>query len=229
MSNPRGDFLTLAAHDLKEPLRSIEAFSKLLADDYGNRLDAKAQFYLEHMQTAAARLRAMIESLLIWGRIETSAGSRQICDPAKIVAEFREELTGLFPIGNIRINGTLPAVRAEPQLLYRLFVNLLQNGLKFNRSSFPTVTVSGEPGLEMATFAFRDNGIGIDAGDHARMFQPWQRLHSQDEYEGSGLGLAICRRIVESHGGRIWLSSSTPGEGSVFAFTLPSGAVNPGG
>lgn len=223
MRDPGDEFLTIAAHDLKEPLRSIDLFSALLADEYGDRLGNDGKGYLQQLGKAARRLRVMVESLLVWGRLGAIVIAPEFCDTGAVVDAIRPSLAAGFPRGVIQIEGSLPAVQADPPLLYRVIANLVHNGLHYNRNAVPTVTIGGAREGEQARLWVRDNGIGIDPRNHQRIFQPWQRLHSHEAFDGSGLGLASCRRIVEAHGGRIWLESG-PKTGSTFYFTMPAGA-----
>src|SRR6516225_3317137 len=162
MRDPRDEFLTLAAHDLKEPLRTIDIFCKLLAEEYGNRLDAAGNDYLNQVRKATKRLRSMVESLLQWGRLGAITVAPQTCDTAAMVDAIRSSIAAEFPTGSIVVEGRLPTIAADPQLLYRVLANLMHNGLHYNRNATPTVTVGGRQEGRQATMFVRDNGVGID-------------------------------------------------------------------
>jgi len=216
-------FAYAASHDLQEPLRAVAGFAELLADGYGDRLDDTAGQYLSYIVDAASRMQALFRDLLEYARIEsrdaklTSVPVDDLLREALTALKARLDETG----GQVRAAG-LPVVSADPVLLRQLFQNLVGNALKFCRGRRPDVEVTAvlARGRRSWTFAVRDNGIGLAPEDQERVFEVFRRAGPRDEPSGTGLGLALCKRIVDRHGGRIWLES-TPGVGSVFYFTLP--------
>jgi signal transduction histidine kinase len=168
-------------------------------------------------------MKSMIDDLLDYSRVQTSAeeASRVELDEALTFAlrtlAPRIEETG----GRVNVDRPLPVVEGSPAQFERLLRNLVSNAIKFHGDEPPVITVSAEEGEGEWVVAVRDNGIGIDPAKAERIFELFQRLHSQDEYAGTGMGLAICKRIVERHGGRIWVDP-VPDGGSVFRFTLPA-------
>ncbi len=228
-------FAYISSHDLQEPLRSIVSFLQLLEKRYGDKLDDKAREYIDRAVKAAMRLAAMIQDLLDYSRV-SSRGSG--FSPTNLNAAVRSAVDDLHKaIEQTKATITvhpLPGVFADPSQMSRLFLNLVGNAIKYSREGIPPIVeISSEKTGEFWTISVKDNGIGIEAVYFDRVFEVFQRLHSKDLYEGTGIGLAVCKRIVERHGGRIWIES-TPGEGSVFRFTIPDklgekkGAPNPG-
>jgi PAS domain S-box-containing protein len=215
-------FAYVASHDLKEPLILVSAYARMLEEKYGRDMDEEGRTFLGHVRHEAGRMKAMIDDLLDYSRVETRAEAactvdlKEALDTALHTLAPRIEETG----ARIDIRGPLPAVEGSPAQFERLFRNLIGNALKFHGDQAPAVTVSAEQGDGEWTVAVRDNGIGIDPNKGDRIFDVFQRLHSQDEYGGTGMGLAICKRIVERHGGRIWVEPMAGG-GSAFNFTVP--------
>jgi PAS domain S-box-containing protein len=214
-------FAYIAAHDLREPMRTIVSYSNLVAEEYHGKLSANAEENLGFIVDAGKRMQQLINDLLTYSRVETQAKPfvRTSCNDiwAHTVANLKiaiEESQGEV------ICDDLPEVMADPSQLSQLFTNLLGNALKFRGSEPPLVHVSVQCKDNEFVFSVKDNGIGIDMKFAERVFQMFQRLHSMAEYAGTGIGLAVCKRIVERHGGRIWLLSE-PGQGTEFFFTLP--------
>ncbi len=222
------EFAYVASHDLQEPLRKIIAFGDRLANSAGERLDETEQDYLQRMQKAAARMRTMIDALLVLSRVTTKA---QPFGPVDLNRVFRDVVGDL----EIRIEQSgayvevepLPVVQADALQMQQLFQNLMANALKFRQPGVPPrVRVSALlAGPGMVEVRVQDNGIGFDNKYLDRIFQPFQRLASRNEYEGSGMGLAIAAKIVERHHGRI-TADSCPGKGSTFIVTLPAAQQN---
>ena len=216
-------FTFSVSHDLKEPLRTVEAFSQFVLEDHGDKLDEQGRDYLRRMGAASARLKQMIEDILLLSR----AGERpeelfrvdvqEVLDSIVLAMEVSiAEKRAL-----VAIEGPLPALRGERWRLEQIFGNLISNGLKFNESARPFVAIGLDEATNgMARFHVRDNGIGIDPRFQDRVFELFQRLHRREAYEGTGAGLAIIKRAVESFGGEITLRSE-PGEGSTFYVSLP--------
>ena len=214
-------FAYAASHDLKEPLRGVEGFTKLLARRYKGRLDADADEFIQFILEGVQRMQTLIKDLLAYSQIGTQGMHLQPMESESAVAQALSNLkTAIDEKGAVITYGALPQVTADPSQLGRLFQNLIGNAIKFRGEEAPKVHVSAERNGGYWTFSIRDNGIGIDRSSADRIFVIFQRLHTREEYEGTGIGLAICKRIVERHGGSIWVDSE-PGKGSIFYFTIP--------
>jgi PAS domain S-box-containing protein len=215
-------FAYAVSHDLQAPLRTIRGFLELFAQRYRGTLDTRADDYIERIMEADRRMQAMIQALLNLSRVETRGGTPAPTDVEAILAHARLALQHAIETSGAEIShGPLPTVWADADQLTQVFQNLLANAIKFRRDGVaPRIHVSAERRDDVWRFTVADNGIGIDPAQADRIFQVFQRLHTEEEYPGIGIGLALCRRIVERHGGRIWVAS-TPGEGATFKFTLP--------
>lgn len=224
-------FAFVASHDLQEPLRKIEAFGERLKASQVLSSGARERDYIERMQSAAGRMKMLLSDLLTYSRLNTKAqpfvevSLNEVANAVLQDLEVRLEQSG----GLVEV-GSLPTLIAEPLQMHQLFQNLIGNALKFHRPNVPPVVrVTGEMVAEnngdrpVAKVRIADNGIGFEPEFAEKIFQPFQRLVSREEYEGSGMGLAICWKIVEYHGGQIAVSSR-PGEGTIFEITLPMAA-----
>ncbi len=216
-------FAYLASHDLQEPLRTLTSFSTFLRSDLGEDLPENAARDLEHIGSATARMRRLIDDLLALSRVSRSEMSWSKVPLKACVAEAMELLEVRIEECDSKINGTdnLPTVLGDRRLLTQVFQNLLGNAMKFTDASRHSVIDIGaerEEGGWLVSVA--DNGIGISEPHLEKIFEPFQRLHGADKYPGSGMGLAICKRGVERHGGAVWAKPNTP-DGSCFQFTLP--------
>lgn len=228
------DFAFVASHDLQEPLRKIQAFGDRLKTKYGSSFNDEGRDYLERMQNAARRMHTLINDLLTFSRITTKGQQfvplnlDQITRDVISDLEVRIHQTG----GRVEID-SLPVIEADPLQMRQLMQNLIGNALKFHRADAqPVVKVRGEAVEANAKadgegsdngfcrIIVSDNGIGFDEKYLDRIFTPFQRLHSGNEYEGTGMGLAVCRKIVERHGGSL-TAQSEPGQGATFFITLP--------
>ena len=215
-------FAAIASHDLQEPLRTIGSYAQLLARRYEGQLDARATQYLGFMESAVERMRGLILDLLAFARVSQGGGSPEplALDDAMTASAQNVEAARLLAGGTLAWD-TPHTVLGQPSLVTQLLTNLLGNALKFvPPERLPVVRVTSRLQSDMVHISVADNGIGIEARDTERVFGLFQRLHGPEQYTGNGMGLSICRRIVEHHGGRLWLES-TPEQGSTFHFTLP--------
>jgi len=206
---------------MQEPLRMIASYLQLVADRYGDALDADGHEFIGYAVDGAKRMQALISDMLAYSRVSTRARPFQPTDSARIVATAERHLQIAIEEGGAEIErGELPVVLGDEVQLLQLFQNLIGNAIKFRGQAPPRVRVTAEPADDGWCFSVGDNGIGIAPEYFERIFVLFQRLHGRKEYPGTGIGLALCKRIVERHGGRIWVES-TAGQGSVFRFTLP--------
>lgn len=215
-------FAYLASHDLQEPLRMVSGYTQLLAKRYKGKLDSDADEFIAFAVDGANRMRALIDDLLSYSRVGSRGkdlrpvAARDAADNALRNLQSQVERSG----ARIVID-ELPTISADQVQLELLFQNLMGNAMKFHGAEPPRVHLTAGLVGDAWTFTVRDNGIGIDPAHNEKLFKMFQRLHSREEYPGTGMGLAICRRIVERHGGRIWVESA-PGKGSAFKFTVPA-------
>ena len=215
-------FAYVASHDLQEPLRMVASYAKLLANRYQGRLDADADEFIAYMVDGATRMQQLINSLLTYSRI----GSRgQEYAPVSCEAVLDQVLGDLAV--SVEESGAgvtrdpLPTIMADATQLTQLFQNLISNSVRFRGQQPPKIHISAARRTGDWLFSVRDNGIGIEPQYFDRIFVIFQRLHTRAEYPGTGIGLAVCKKIVERHGGRIWVESQA-GQGSTFFFTLPA-------
>jgi light-regulated signal transduction histidine kinase (bacteriophytochrome) len=214
-------FAYVASHDLQEPLRKVASFCQLLQRRYEGQLDERADQYIGFAVDGAKRMQALITDLLSFSRVGRSEAELVEVDLDDIVSGALGNLTSRIEGTGARIDvGPLPRVAGEPVLLTAVFQNLIGNGLKFHGEDPPVVRVTAERTGDEWTISCSDEGIGIDPEYAERIFAIFQRLHPKESYEGTGIGLALCRKIVEHHGGRIWLDT-TVAAGTTFRFTLP--------
>ncbi|MFC5849681.1 PAS domain-containing protein [Deinococcus petrolearius] len=223
-------FAYVASHDLQEPIRTVGSFSDLLARRYAGQLDERGRQYLTMLQQGAARMKALVDDLLTFSRL---GGEQSALRPLDLTVPFTEALARVqarvTETGAAVSAGPLPRVLGDGPQLAQLFQNLLGNALKFSApGAAPQVQVGAVRHGNQWQITVADQGIGIEPAYQERIFEMFQRLHTRDQYEGTGLGLAICRKIVERHGGRLWVES-TPGEGSRFHLLLQDADAAPDG
>ncbi|MGN6606054.1 MAG: sensor histidine kinase [Jatrophihabitans sp.] len=220
-------FAYVASHDLSEPLRKVANFCQLLERQYGPQLDDRARQYIDFAVDGARRMQTLIADLLALSRVGRTTEAFVPVDLHEVLG--RAVATLSLRIGEARASveyGRLPIVPGDPTLLQSLFENLVGNAIKYRRPDVaPRVVIGAEHDSSEAVWqcSVTDNGIGIEPQYGDRIFQVFQRLHLRDEYAGTGIGLALCRRIVEFHGGRIWLDTEPTHDGATFRFTLPEG------
>ncbi|MEU0885990.1 ATP-binding protein [Lentzea sp. NPDC005914] len=214
-------FAYVASHDLQEPLRKVASFCQLLQRRYGGKLDDRADQYIEFAVDGAKRMQGLINDLLAFSRVGRITRERTMVDLGEIVRHLVDSFSERIEETNAHIVAeNLPSVRGEATLLSAMFQNLISNALKFRGSTDPIVNIEAERDGDMWKFSVHDNGIGIEPEYADRIFVIFQRLHPKDAYPGTGIGLAMCRKIVEYHGGTIWLKTDVDA-GTTFEFTLP--------
>ncbi|MBF8267207.1 MAG: hypothetical protein HW388_715 [Dehalococcoidia bacterium] len=215
-------FAYVASHDLQEPLRMVASYTQLLARRYQGKLDADADEFIAYAVDGANRMQRLINSLLEFSRVSTQGREPEPTDSAVAFQQAVSNLgMAMEESGAVVTHDPLPTVMADATQLTQVFQNLIGNAIKFHGEEPPRVHVSAEPKDNEWLFSVRDNGIGIEPEYFDRVFVIFQRLHSRLEYPGTGIGLALCKRIVERHGGRIWVESEL-GKGTTFYFTLPA-------
>ena len=214
-------FAYVASHDLQEPLRAIGGFVELLKRQLAGSLDGKTKEYMDYVVEGVVRMQSLINGLLEYSRIKTRGDKLEPVDSGAALASAHFNLrTGIQESGAKIVAGPLPTVCMDPTQLMQLFQNLLGNAIKFRSAASTEIDISAVRDNSGWRFGVRDNGIGIDPQYAQRIFIIFQRLHTRTEYPGTGIGLAVCKKIVERHGGRIWMESK-PGNGSTFYFTIP--------
>ena len=218
-------FAYVASHDLQTPLRAISGYLNLLTKRCEGKLDGDADRFIQRTHENVLRMQRLIQDLLTFSRLTTRARPFQPTDLNQVLGEVLEMLHPAIEETGAKITSEpLPTIRADYSQFLQLFQNLLGNAIKFRDGRPPEVHIDAQRAERTWLFSIKDNGIGIDPQYADRIFLIFQRLHSVDQYPGTGIGLAICKKIVERHGGRIWVESQ-PGEGANFKFLIP----DPGG
>jgi len=214
-------FAYVASHDLQEPLRMVAIFTQMLAERFRGKLDEESERYMGFVVEGATRMQGMIEDLLTFSRLGRGGIQRAAIDCEEVLRKALGNLAGAIQESGATVSHQpLPVVVADAALLLQLLQNLIGNAIKFRSAEPPKIDVSACQEAHEWVFAVRDNGIGISPEYAESIFVIFRRLHTRQEYPGNGLGLAICKKVVEQHGGRIWVESQ-PGEGSTFKFSLP--------
>ncbi len=214
-------FAYVVSHDLQAPLRSIKMFAELLAQEYKNKLNSQADEYLDYITDSAERMQALIKDLLAYCRAGKNEQTWISIDLNDVINNVLRDLEASIQESKARIKiERLPTVQANPREINQLFQNLISNAIKFRGKNTPCIEIKAQSQQQQWLISVKDNGIGIEPQYQDKIFQIFQRLHSLEEYPGTGVGLAICQKIVERHGGSIWVESQ-PNRGSTFYFTLP--------
>lgn len=217
-------FAYVTSHDLQEPLRMVASYVQLLERRYKGKLDPEADEFIHYAADGAMRMQRLIADLLAFSRVGTHVGDLVPVESGAALARAIDNLkAAIDESGAVVTSAGLPRIRADPTLLTQLLQNLVGNAIKFRGERPPVIAVTATEEDAAWHFVVRDNGIGIAPEYHERVFVIFQRLHARERYPGTGIGLAICRKIVERHGGRIWVESRE-GEGAAFHFTIPKPA-----
>ena len=214
-------FAYVASHDLQEPLRNVASCLQMLENKYKNRLDGDASKYIDYAVEAAVRMKALIQDLLAYSRVATRGKPLQRTDCEQVLDRaIRNLRSAVAESGAGVTQDPLPTVLADDTQLVQAFQNLIGNSIKFRGDEPPQIHVSAVKNETEWIFSVKDNGIGIESEYWDRIFVIFQRLHKRSEYDGTGIGLAIVKKVVERHGGRVWVESE-PGVGTTFYFTIP--------
>jgi signal transduction histidine kinase len=220
-------FAYVASHDLQEPLRMVASYTQLLAERYKGQLDEQAEKYIGYAVEGATRMQALIRDLLAFSRAGRPGTEMENTDCNLVVEGALKNLqAAVHESGAMVTHGELPTVWGNAAQLQQLFQNLIGNAIKFRRAEAPLVQIAVEQRGYEWWFTLRDNGIGIAAEYASEVFIIFKRLHTRTEYTGNGIGLSICKKIVELHGGKIWLEAHE-GPGTTFKFTLRAALQEP--
>lgn len=214
-------FAYIASHDLQTPLRSISGFVQLLQQEYHDQLDEQANEWINITVENTIRMQTLIQDILAYSRVESPTSPLELVELNEVANEVCALVKNDFKDKPVEINmDKLPTVLGNRTQLILLMQNLVGNGIKYNNSPLPQIHISAKQNTNEWIIAVQDNGIGINPDYFPKIFEIFKRLHNQEEYPGNGIGLAICRRVVERHGGKLWIESK-PNHGSTFFFSLP--------
>ncbi|MBA3967691.1 MAG: PAS domain S-box protein [Nitrospirales bacterium] len=214
-------FAYIASHDLQEPLRTIHGFTQLLAERYKDQLDDQGREFIGFVTDGANRMQTLIQDLLKYSRIQAQELNPVPVNGEEVLQEILEHLR--MVIGDKQASIThdpLPVIKTDRSHFQHLLQNLITNAIKFHGPKPPNIHLSAQEGADEWLFSVQDNGIGMEPEYFERIFLPFKRLHTREEYQGTGIGLAICKKIVERRGGRIWVESEQ-GKGAKFSFAFP--------
>lgn len=213
-------FAYLAAHDLQSPMRRVATLCQMLEHKYRGEFGTTSETFIENIVGSAKQMQALINGLLDHSRVSHHRLRSEAIDCESLLKHVLKELDLLIQESRAEVTwDSLPTVVADRTQLAQLFRNLISNAIKYRRDQTPEVKIAGEPENNQWVFSVKDNGIGIEEKYTEEIFSLFHRLHSSSDHEGAGLGLAICRKVVERHGGRMWVDSQ-PGVGSTFYFTI---------
>lgn len=220
-NNELQQFAYAASHDLQEPLRTIAGFAKMIEKRYKSRLDEKADEFIGFIIDGTKRMQQLIKDLLEYSRVGAKHNEFKPTDCSLIIDKVISNLETSIKENSATVTyENLPTIMSDADQLGRLFQNLISNAIKFRSTETPKIHIAAGKKKDEWVFSVRDNGIGIDPKYSEKIFVVFQRMHTTSEYPGTGIGLAICKKIVEHHGGRIWVESE-PEKGATFYFTLP--------
>ena len=215
-------FAYVASHDLQEPLRMVSSYMALMKRRYEGTLDSDADDFIGFAVDGANRMQTLINDLLTYSRVGTRGKPLTPIDCTSVLEQVLMNLeVAIDESGAVVTHDPLPTVMADDSQLAQVFQNLIGNAIKFRGEEPPHIHIAAEQKSDEWVFSVADNGIGIDPESFDRIFEIFQRLHGRDEYSGTGIGLAVCKKIVERHGGRMWVESE-PGKGATFYFTIPA-------
>lgn len=219
-------FAYIASHDLQEPLRMVASYTQLLERRYKDKLDQDAHDFINFAVDGANRMQRLINDLLDYSRVTTKGKEPQLLDSNYILGQALINLHEVIEDSSAIITkDKLPQIMADEGQLIRVFQNLIANSIKFTKNVVPQIHIGVEEQSDAWLFSVKDNGIGIDKEFEGKIFVIFQRLHTRDEYPGTGIGLAICKRIIERHGGKIWIEPA-PGQGTIFFFTIAKRSID---
>lgn len=221
-------FAYVASHDLQEPLRMVASYTQLLARRYKDKLDEDANDFINYAVDGAERMQQLLNDLLQFSRVGTRAKPFKKIETKQAIADALQNLERLIEENEAKITiaSELPTLSVDKLQLTQLFQNLIHNAIKFKGEDRPKIRIGATEHKKSWEFSVSDNGMGIDPKYQDRIFVIFQRLHNREAYDGSGIGLAICKKIVERHGGKIWIDS-TPGKGTTIYFTIAKGLESP--
>ena len=215
-------FAYVSSHDLQEPLRMVTLYSQLLERRYKDSLDSDADDFIDYIVENAKRMKYLIDDLLEYSRVTSQAKEFENVDLEKVLEGVLSNLSILIVENNVTVtHDSLPTLLADKNQISQVFENLITNAIKFRGEEPPKIDISAQKGEKEWIFAMKDNGIGISPNHKEQIFEVFKRLHTREEYPGTGIGLSIVQKILERHGGRIWIESE-PGKGSTFYFTIPT-------
>ncbi|GAA4926342.1 signal transduction histidine kinase [Nonomuraea thailandensis] len=216
-------FAYVASHDLQEPLRKVASFTQMLEQRYGPQLDERATQYIHYAVDGAKRMQLLINDLLDFSRVGRVTGEKSEVDSGAVLDRALDNLSATLEDAEATVTrDELPRLSGNELQLTQLFQNLIENAVKFRSEEPPRVHIGARRDGEMWEFSCSDNGIGVEPKYADRIFLIFQRLHPRDVYPGTGIGLALCRKIVEYHGGQLWLDGDSDGHGATFRWTIPA-------
>ena len=214
-------FNSMVSHDLRLPLISLDGFSRRIVEKYGHGFDQKLSDYMSAIRRNVSKMQQLIDDLLVYSRVGRKAIDYKTFSMEELVISVMNDLGEIYPEGEVFVS-TLPPASGDERMVRQILINLLSNAFKFTRHRQPRIVeVKGWKEADQNVYCVKDNGAGFDMKHKEKLFNPFQRLHTADEFEGTGVGLAIVKRIVTQHGGRVW-AEGEPDGGAAFYFTLPS-------
>jgi signal transduction histidine kinase len=225
------EFTYIVSHDLQEPLRKVHSFGQFLMEDYNEQLPDEGKDYVERMQKASVKMKQLIQDLLLLSRVGTGKAEFSSVDTGEVVQMALDDLAlTIEESGAQVVVGQLPPILGNKTRLAQLFQNLIGNAVKYRSDERnPEIEISAKEQGDQVVFSVKDNGMGIEEKFFGKVFGVFQRLHGQGEkYKGTGIGLSLCNKVVQKHGGKIWVES-TLGKGSTFYFTMPKARIKIGG